>query len=649
MMMIQSCDIRATSVLALLTCKKKNLNTASQSTTIHPKWYASPAGIIALQSLVAIITSITLRLFGSIQYQSWPLFAAYALGGVPLVFTLVKKAFHKEFGSDLLAGISIITSLLLHEYLAGAFVILMLSGGEALEAYALRRASSVLDALANRMPRLALRRKADLTTEEIDINEIKIGEILEVIPHDICPVDGEVIEGTGSMDESFLTGEPYAVQKTPGSKVISGAMNYESVLIIKATALAIDSRYQKIAQVIEQQATAQVPMRRMADKLGGWYTPLAMSIAVIAWIVSHDPLRFLSVLVVATPCPLLIAIPIALIGTISSASARGIIIKNPSALEYLARCKTMIMDKTGTLTYGKPVITEIETIGTANADATLALVASLERYSKHPLAASIVTAATDKKLTLKDVKEISEKPGQGLTGICDGQTIQVTSRSKLSKENITTLPPRKSGLECIAVVNGSAALVIHFRDVPRRESRNFVEHLAKQHGITKIKILSGDRIAEALDLGAQVGIHDIEGDLSPEDKLARIQAETKAATTVYIGDGINDAPALQAATVGIAIGTQSDITSEAADAVIMDPSLEKVDELLHLSRRLRRIALESALGGMSLSILGMTAASFGLLTPLAGAILQEVIDIIAVLNSLRTSFPEQILHDNLQS
>lgn len=616
------------------------------NTTNSSPWFKTQDGVIAIIAIFSIILSLIIRVSPYSPWSNIPLYFSFATGGTLLVFSLIKKIIKKEFGSDLLAGFSIITSLLLEEYLAGVFVILMLSGGEALEEYALKRASSVLNALSKRMPHFAMK-KENGATRKVDLSEVQINDLIEILPHDICPVDGEIIEGFGSMDESFLTGEPYQVQKAPGSSVISGAMNGESVLLIRATVLPVDSRYQKIAQVIESQASKHVPMKRLGDMLGAWYTPFALFIALIAWFFSGDAHRFLSVIVIATPCPLLIAIPIALIGAISSAASRGIIIKNPAALEHLAICKTMILDKTGTLTYGKPLLTEIEPLAEIAENEILSLVASIEQYSKHPLAEGILRGAKERNVSLKSVSNISEKPGQGLTGTCEGRTLSITSRSKLKDSFM--LPAQKEGLECIVLEDKKPIAVMRFRDIPRKESKAFVDHVAKHHGITTVKILSGDRIAEVSYLAQLVGIKDVRGDLSPEDKLLDIKKETLKAATVYIGDGINDAPALQAATVGIAIGTNSDITSEAADAVVMEPSLEKVDELLHISHRMRNIAIQSAVGGMALSVIGMGFASFGMLTPLAGAMIQEGIDVLAVFNSLRSSFPPRELHHDLNN
>ena len=295
----------------------------------------------------------------------------------------------------------------------------------------------------------------------------------------------------------------------------------------------------------------------------------------------------------------------------------------------------MILDKTGTLTYGKPGVTSVECSAGYSEIEILRLIGAVEVYSKHPLAEAILAAASAKSIELPPVASITEQPGKGLVGVAEGKEITVTGRNAATKLGIV-LPPPQPGLECVTLIDGALAAVIHFEDLPRPESRSFVHHLGPAHGIERIMIMSGDRDVEVKHLGELVGISDVQGGLSPEEKLERVIAETKLAPTLYIGDGINDAPSLQAASVGVALGTKSDITSEASDAVILDQSLETVDQLIHIARRMRKIALQSAVGGMGLSILGMCVASIGLLTPLAGAITQECIDVFAVLNALRT-------------
>jgi len=319
------------------------------------------------------------------------------------------------------------------------------------------------------------------------------------------------------------------------------------------------------------------------------------------------------------------------------------VVKNPAVLEQLGTCRTMILDKTGTLTCGRPELTEQVVLGRWHAEEVLRLVASLERYSKHPLALAIQEAATRVGLTLPEAESIHEAPGEGLLGVVEGHSLEVCSRLQAGPA-AQGLPPG-SGLECLVQIDGELAAWYRFRDEPRAESRPFIGHLAECHGFEKVMIVSGDRLEEVRYLADQVGVQEIHAGQSPEQKLALVQEETSRARTVYLGDGINDAPALLAATVGVAFGQNSDVTAEAAGAVIMESTLEKMDEFLHVGSRMRRIALQSALGGMLLSILGMGAAAFGLLTPVAGALAQELIDLLAVLNALRASFPPPNLVD----
>ncbi|MEY4565061.1 MAG: Zinc-transporting ATPase [Planctomycetota bacterium] len=621
---------------------------------ILPRWLRSVHTLIAIFTVLTLIAHIWLRYSlpdsPAVGWQApanWPLLAALIIGGIPLVWELFTAMLRGQFGSDLLAGVSIVTSVFLQEYLAGAIVVLMLSGGQALEAYAVRSASSVLDALAKRVPSIAHRRKDD-HWEEIPLAMVNPNDLLLIHPHAICPVDGEVIEGHGNMDESFLSGEPYAVPKTPGTAVISGAINGASALTIKALRRVEDSRYAKIMQVMQDSAQRRPKMRRLGDQLGALYTPLALAIALLAWWFSGEAMRFLAVLVVATPCPLLIGIPVTIIGSISLAARRSIIIKDPAILEQLDLIRVAMFDKTGTLTYGRPILTDVHETSAWNSETLVRMVASLEQYSKHPLSSAIVTEAKNRKLVLQNVDQVREEPGCGLIGQIAGHSIEVTSRKVLLQrlpESSSQLPATKSGLECVILIDGNYAGTFQFRDQPRSDGRNFVNHLQPSHGIQRVILVSGDRMEEVKYLAEQVGISEIYASQSPEQKLELVRKETAKNKTFFVGDGINDAPALAAATVGIAFGLGSEITSEAADAVILDNSLERVDELLHLGRRMRRIALQSAVGGMAVSIIGMLLAAMGWLPPVAGALVQETIDVIAVLNALRTAYPPKVLSD----
>jgi len=601
---------------------------------------------IAGFTILAIVLHLALR-YGArvpLRVALAPLIVALVVGGTPLVFDLAKKLIKREFGSDLLAGISILTAVVLGQYLVAAIVVLMLSGGAALEEFATARASSVLDALARRMPSVAHRRGGDSAAVDVKLDEIRIGDVLVVLPHEICPVDGVVIEGRGRMDEAYLTGEPYEISKMAGSLVISGAINGDAALVIRAEKLAVDSRYARIMKVMQSSEQQRPQLRRLGDQLGAWYTPIALILAGVAALVSKDMHRFLAVVVVATPCPLLLAIPTAIIGAISVAARRSIVIKNPAVLEQIDSCRTLIFDKTGTLTYGRPTLTEIICAEGFERQDVLRLAASLEQYSKHPLAGAIVGAAQKQEMKFAGVTELSEPPGQGLRGAVEGRKVRITGRKQAETAG-AVLPAVSSGLECEIFIDERYAATMRFHDAPRSDSRVFIQHLKPRHGVRKIMLVSGDRESEVRYLANSVGITEVRAGKSPEEKVAIVKEETAKAKTLFVGDGINDAPALTAATVGVAFGSQSDIITEAADAVILEPSLGKIDELMHIGRRMRRIALQSALGGMLASMVGMIAAAMGYLPPIEGAIAQEIIDLFALLNAVRVALPSDDLQD----
>lgn len=603
---------------------------------------------IALLAMLGIVAHLVERygFAAPARLYNWPLVLTLLIGGPPLLFDLVRRMTRLEFGSDLLAGLSITASAILGEYLAGSIVILMLSGGTALEHYATRRASAVLAALAKRMPRIAHRLNG-LQIADISLSQVSLADRLVVLPHEICPVDGAVVEGFGTMDESYLTGEPFLIGKTPGAEVLAGAVNGENALTISVMRLPVDSRYARIMRVMQEAEKNRPRMRRIADRLGAWYTVVGLGVAVLGWVIGGDPRRFLAVLVIATPCPLLLAIPVAIIGAISAAASRGIIVKNPAMLERIVSCRTFIFDKTGTLTYGKPALTEILCAAGIERPRVLQMAASLEQYSKHPLAQSILDVARRENIALAHVSEISEKPGQGLSGSIASTVVQITGRKAALQGGAAaaSLPPGGAGMECILLLDRNYAATFRFHDAPRKESAAFVGHLKPHHQVNKIMLLSGDRETEVRYLAGEVGIGEVLYGKSPEDKVRIVREETEKAPTLFLGDGINDAPAMQAATVGIAFGQNSDITSEAADAVVLETSLGKVDELIHIGRRMRRIGLQSAVGGMALSVIGMAFAAAGFLDPVPGAIAQEFIDIAAVLNALRMTLPTNDIRD----
>lgn len=600
----------------------------------------SREGKVAMGSIVAIAASLILGASGAPHLVTvLPLIVVVIVGGIPLVWSISNDLIARTPGADLLAAIAIVTAVLLNEWLVAGIIVLMLSGGEALEEAATARASRVLEALAERAPTMAHRLiPGSDRTVDVPIDEIAVGDHVIVFSHEICPVDGEVVKGHGTMDESYLTGEPYVITKSVGSAVLSGAINGEDALVINATKTAADSRYAQIVGVLAEAEENRPRMRRMADRLGVWYTVLALAMGILGWIVSGDPERFLAVMVIATPCPLLIAVPVAIVGGISLSARSGIIIKDPAVLERVSTTTTVMFDKTGTLTYGRPTVTEIDLAPDLDRANVLRLSAALERYSRHPLAAAVVAAAEEELGTglTAQVQTVSERPGQGLVGTVDGHKVTITGRTQaLSVLGHQDIPEKAAGMEAVVLIDDRYAATFRFRDEPRLGSWEFVQHLGPRHGVTRTMLISGDSSGEVEYLASRVGISDVHAGMSPEEKLAIVREVGKTSTTLFLGDGINDAPAMAASDVGIAFGQSSDVTSEAAGAVVLDSSLERLDELFHIGERMRRIALQSALGGIGLSLIGMVLAVMGLLSPILGAIAQEAIDLLAILNAAR--------------
>jgi heavy metal translocating P-type ATPase len=598
-------------------------------------------------ALYFILSKVGLPSVLTIEAKNLPFLSVLLLGGTPLLIEITRDLLKGNVGADFLGILSLVAATLLGQYFAAVLILMMLTGGQALELYAMRRASSVLQALSRRMPAVA-HRKQGSKVEDIPLEAITLGDEILVYPHETAPVDGVVLAGQGTMDEAYLTGEPYQVAKAPGSLVLSGAINGDTLLSVRAEKLAQDSRFAQIMGVMQDAEQKRPQLRRLADQLGGWFGLFALVISGLVWFYTGDSLRFLSVLMIATPCPLLIAIPVTLIGAISLAARCGIIIKDPTVLERLPTCRTAIFDKTGTLTYGKPELTELLPAEGFTAMGILQAAASLERYSKHPLASAILQAAKAQNLPLLDAVDLAEQAGKGLSGTVGIHHVQVTHRKALLQSQpqlAAALPPTEAGLECTLLMDGQYAATLRFRDAPRPEGHSFINHLSPSHQFNKIMLVSGDRESEVAYLAKLLGITETLASQSPEQKVAIVRAETQQAPTLFMGDGINDAPALASATVGIAFGQHSSVTAEAAGAVILESSLAKVDELLHISDRLRSIALQSAVGGMVLSLVGMGFAMAGYITPVQAALLQEAIDLLAIANALRLSWGQGIPTD----
>jgi len=583
--------------------------------------------------------------FSTTELRDFVLLSVTIIAGFPLCIEFVQQLRRGSFGVDILAFISVVSAVWLKHYWVAAIVLLMFSGGRALEEYATQRASSVLQALARRMPQIAHKATGGEATEDVSIELVLPGDLLIVYPHELCPVDGTVVRGHGTMDESYLTGEPFEIEKAPGVAVLSGAVNGSSALTVKAARVASESRYARIVEVLHTSEEHRPHMRRLGDRLGMWYAPLSLALAVSASLLSGDAERFLAVLVIATPCPLLLALPVAITSAISVSARRGIIIKDPSVLENIGSCTTLIVDKTGTLTNGKPVLTEAVCAGPYSRREIVRFAASLEKFSKHPLASAIVNAALDEQIPLLLPDSVQEEPGRGLTGTFGDYTVTLTSRVKLSAELRSQISDIGTGMECVILIGDKLGGLLRFRDQPRAESKPFLQHVKSHHGFSRTVLLSGDRPTEVQDFAQRMNITEVYGGKSPEQKVALVENLTKLGRTLYIGDGINDAPPMMNATVGLALGVNSDVTSEAAGAVVLRSSLATIDELIHIGDRMRGIALTSAIGGMGLSAFGMAAAAAGYLAPIECALLQEFIDLAAILNSLRMIIPTDPLAD----
>lgn len=602
-------------------------------------------GGVAIWMLAGMLAAGTIQLLSNYEAAAPMLLIVTIFGSIPLIFELSGQISRLKFNVDLLAALSVGSAVVMQQYWVAAVVVLMYSGGKALEDYATRRASSMLAALAKRMPQIAHRVDSSGSATDIGLNDVAIGDMLAIHPHELCPVDGVVVAGNGEMDESYLTGEPFLLAKAPGATVLSGAVNGDAALTIQATRGASDSRYARIVQILRESEMNRPRMRRIADRIAAWYTPLVIIVALFSWFIAGDAERFLAVLVIATPCPLLIAVPIAIIGAISVAARRGIVIKDPAVLERVGLCETLVVDKTGTLTYGRPQLQEIVPIGPRSRAEVLRLAASVEQYSKHPLASAILDAARAQHLEMSPVREVFEIPGHGVNANSGGHMITLTGRNLIPNHQARGLPPAAPGLESVVLIDGGLAGLLRFRDEPRPDSKPFLKHLRSRHGIRQILLLSGDRAAEVESFARLMDAVEPCGGKSPEEKLSIVRGATSKHPTLYIGDGINDAPAMMSATVGIAMGVNSEITSEAAGAVILQSSLASVDELIHIGARMRTIALTSAIGGMSLSVVGVAASAFGYLKPIEGAILQECIDLISIVYALRVVLPGETIGD----
>ncbi len=558
---------------------------------------------------------------------------------VPALVWVATALRRGQLGVDLIAVLALVGTLLVGEYLAGALIALMLACGRTLDAAATRRASRDLKALLARAPRFARRRVGD-EISVIPLAEVRIDDVLVVAPGDVVPVDGRILDPVAVLDESALTGEPLHVERERGEAVRSGVVNAGGAFELAVTASPDDSTYAGIVRLAKQAGAESAPVVRLADRYAAFFLPVALVMAGAAWIASGSALRAVAVLVVATPCPLLLAAPVAIVSGLSRASRAGVVIRSGGALENLGHATTLVMDKTGTLTMGRPEVVDIASAPGTDANEILRLAASVDQVSPHVLAEAIVSEALARGLPLSLPVDATEEPGRGVTGQLGGRTVTVGRLAdSASAQPWAQAAVNRARLDGAALawvsIDGEPTGAVLLRDPLRRQAPRTMRRL-REAGLNRLVMLTGDRAEPALEVATVLGLDEVYSQQTPMDKVAAVRAERDRAVTVMVGDGINDAPALAAATVGVAMGARgATASSEAADIVLTTDRLDRLADAMDIARWSRRIAVQSAVVGMSLSLVAMTIAAFGWLPPAAGALLQEGIDVAVILNALR--------------
>jgi heavy metal translocating P-type ATPase len=608
-------------------------------------------------SIAGLAGGLLLRATGASALADVALVAAIVVVLVPLAVEVTRALRRRETGVDLIALLAMLGALLLGEYLAGAVIALMLSGGQELERRAGARATRELTALLARAPRVAHRRQdGELVTVPVD--EVVAGDELVVKAGEVVPVDGMVAGSRAVLDEAALTGESRPVERADGDRIRSGAVNAGGPFTLRAVTTAADSTYAGIVRLVSQAQASKAPFVRLADRYALLLLPVTLVVAGGAWLLSGDPVRALAVLVVATPCPLILAAPIAITSGVSRSARRGIIVKGGGALETLARVRTVLLDKTGTLTAGFPRLVETQTFTDLDPDEVLRLAASLDQVSSHVFSAAIVRAARERGLPLPFPTDVEAQPGEGIRGVLEGRHVAVGKAAWAGGDRplpsgVRTIRRRTAleGNSAVFVgVDGGLAGALLLDDPLRPESPRAVRAL-RASGVSRVVLLTGDQPDVAELVGAAVGADLVLAERSPADKVAAVREASSAGVTAMVGDGVNDAPALAVADVGVAMGARgATASSEAADVVLTVDRLDRLAEAIDVARRSRGIALQSVVAGMAMSFVAMGFAAVGLLAPVAGALVQEAIDLAVIANALRalrTRVPADLAHTPL--
>ncbi len=596
--------------------------------------------------LPVVVLAFLIAGFFTGEYGSLVWTAGLVVFGGRTVLSTGRDLAKGNFASDIVASLAIVGALAFDQPLAGLIVVLMQTGGEALEHWAEGRATAAVRALEESAPRVA-HRITDAGTTDITVDQIAIGDRCLVRPGEMVPCDGIVDDGEGEVDLARITGEPIPVHLVVGDEVRSGGVVLARPLVIRATARSGESLYARIVELVREAQAAKAPLQRLADRAAVWFTPFTIIACIATYLITGDAVRVLAVLVVATPCPLILAAPVAIIGGINRAARERVVVRTGAALERLASVTAMALDKTGTLTVGHPDVRDVLPGPGFDRATILRLAASLEQRSGHPLARSVVRAAQLDKLALTDASDVHEDAGRGVDGIVEGRKISVGSPrwtseiAPAAQVALTALPPvQATETAAVVVVDGQYAGIILFADALRPNLPDFFAQL-RAIGITRSVLLSGDRDARVQEVARELGVAEAHGDLLPDDKVDRIKAMVASGERVaMIGDGINDAPALSAAHLGVALAAHGGgIAAESADCVLLADDLTLVPRAIKISRRAMRIAKQSIYVGIGLSIIAMGFAAAGLLPPVAGALVQEAIDVAVILNAIRAATP----------
>lgn len=565
-------------------------------------------------------------------------------GAIPIVWQTVRGMLHGHFASDVVASLAIIGAGITQEYVAGCVIVLMQTGGESLEAYAVRHASTSLEALLSRAPRIAHRLAGGALTD-VPVGEVEVDDILLIRPGEIVPVDALVASGTSAVDESALTGEPTPVTKRPGDELLSGSISKDGALQVRAIRTSKNSQYEQIVQLVQSAQEQKAPVARLADRYAVIFTPATLVMCGVAYLITREPSAVVAVLVVATPCPLILATPVAIISGVNRAARRGIIVKSGAAIETVGRIKAAVFDKTGTLTSGMPVVADVLSLDGLDRNAVVLMAAGLEQVSSHPMARALVTDARRVGIELPIPDGVVESAGQGVVGHVQGHQVTVGSaafaiQAGLITEDQVSIARSHAGSDgdatAIVGVDGRAAALITFTDKLRPAVPELLERL-RNLGIAETVMLTGDDRLTAEQIAREAGISKVHADLLPGQKVEAICAlEKDYGSVMMVGDGINDAPALATATIGVGLGARgAAVSAEAADIVITTDDIERVADCVEIGRHTLLIAHESIWVGLGVSGIMMVFAAFGAIPPTIGALLQEVLDVAVILNALR--------------